>query len=108
MATVPPKSRSLTANVLDFARRAAQRKISLTEPQKQVAAWLRGNKTAIESLRLLLTARTEGRALSPIPSDPKDALVDKARDYEARSILAELDMIAESPLPNLHDTGEQE
>ena len=107
MATIPRNTRSLTAAVLDFGRKRLSRRNSLTPEQAHVADWLRGNVKAMESIRNLLAARTEGRALSPIPSNPTDALIDKARDYEVRSILAELVGIFESPLPSLQDTGDE-
>lgn len=107
MATVPPRSKSLVANVVEFAKKAARRRYELTRPQLGVAVWLRGNDAAMESLKTLLLARCEGRALSPVPSAPIDALIDKARDYEVRSIIAELTALCNSPLPSLNDGDEE-
>lgn len=107
MATVPPRPKSLANNVIEFARRALHRPVVLTDAQKAVADWLRGNRQAAESLRNLILARCEGRASSPIPSDPTSALIDKARDFEDRSIATEIMAICNLPVPDIH-RGEEE
>lgn len=100
--------KSLAAQVLDFARaKIGARRAELTSEQAAVANWLRGNVTAINSIRELLNARVEARGSSPIPSDPNAALTDKARDYECRAIMGELVALFNSPMPSLN-TGDEE
>jgi hypothetical protein len=93
---------------VDIARRLASKRAATLSPQQAaVASWLRGNIPAMESLRDLLTARVEARGVSPIPSDPSMALIDKARDYECRAVLADLVVIFSSPLPSLQPGDEE-
>ncbi len=105
MATVPPSARKVAprrslADMVSMATKAiASRRTALT-PIQAAAAWLRGDAAKFDSIRNLILARVEARAMSPVPSEPTAALADKARDYEARSILAELEMIYRSPLPH--------
>lgn len=108
MADFAGALKRLPARVLEMAGAIAKRREQLSLTQEAVANWLRGNNRAYGSLKELITARIQARGLSPVPTEPVAALIDKARDNECLRILRELETILKSPIPSLNPGDEEE
>lgn len=93
--------------VAEADKRAAAGPVApvLSSDEIVLGRYLSTSPELLAALSRVIRARIEGRGVAPIPSTPEQAHVDRARDYECRSIVAQLEALAEAPPPSPFQSG---